>query len=824
MDKSSSPRLTLKFQHIKTNANKKGSTLHRDKSSSNAKYKTYSVSLGTNNDYIDRPLSPGDSSSSNDSDLYDPQLEITTFGSKRSSILSSSVASHGPSADSHRDSQKDLLGHPREHTRDHQRDRWDSVVGRNSHSNSRDSGRDSHSQNRNQLESRQDMRPDLRQDMRPDLRQDIRPDIRQDMRPDLRQDMRPDIRQDMRPDLGQDMRPDLRPDMRPDIRQDMRPDIRQDMRPDLLQDMRPDLRQDMRPDLRQDNRDNKYVALDGHDSSRGETIVNRLDHVTSQSESHSTAKVKQEPGLQESSHAAVPDSQMPTLSQESGPFEPHFEDISDAEDSSEPIDVNMKPLVSHTSHSPHIPVSSQSAQSSGRLQPTSRADVSSSSDTKQTSASLAPGNSGAIMDAASNHPYSPKPSSSGGSTSHGQLSGVDSTPALGMKTEREPLLPSKHRHTRESQAALSSETVTKHIKTEDDQDERAQFCDHGNTMLSVKIETPSPKSDKFNKHSPRTSNDKDVSATTSSGVAGRSMVIQEKDHFVVKAEFKDSDSIPTGVNIETDKSPVKAEREISRSPKVCEKDGRITPSVDQKSPKSVKDNNKAQPPKLDINRASPKPSDRDSRDSWDSPMSDKGSRPPTPKVPPLKIIIPPKASSSVDKETHNLKTLLTKPALPYVINPTQEAEGAVSSAAVNPDANTTSQASSRASSTISDLDTEKGEDNVSSTQGEVNLRSSRLRLMEKPELIPEVDKETEDKESDENDKQKDESKDDGDKDSDKKEESVERRVTRSAFRSQQQQKQEKEPLPQSGNGIYSFHNYGSFNFCFCKTLLSEILL
>ena len=52
--------------------------------------------------------------------------------------------------------------------------------------------------------------------------------------------------------------------------------------------------------------------------------------------------------------------------------------------------------------------------------------------------------------------------------------------------------------------------------------------------------------------------------------------------------------------------------------------------------------------------------------------SDRESRPSTPKVPPLKIIIPPKSTSSSLAELDKLKVHVAKSALPYVINPTQD--------------------------------------------------------------------------------------------------------------------------------------------------------
>ncbi|KAI8791226.1 ankyrin repeat domain-containing protein 12 isoform X1 [Biomphalaria glabrata] len=51
--------------------------------------------------------------------------------------------------------------------------------------------------------------------------------------------------------------------------------------------------------------------------------------------------------------------------------------------------------------------------------------------------------------------------------------------------------------------------------------------------------------------------------------------------------------------------------------------------------------------------------------------SEQGSRPSTPKVPPLKIIMPPK----VGGPSANVSKPLTKPALPYVVNPITESEG-----------------------------------------------------------------------------------------------------------------------------------------------------
>lgn len=60
--------------------------------------------------------------------------------------------------------------------------------------------------------------------------------------------------------------------------------------------------------------------------------------------------------------------------------------------------------------------------------------------------------------------------------------------------------------------------------------------------------------------------------------------------------------------------------------------------------------------------------------------SDRESRPSTPKVPPLKIIIPAKSSASSSAEPAGLKVHVAKSALPYVINPTQDQQNAAEAA------------------------------------------------------------------------------------------------------------------------------------------------
>ncbi|XP_046575490.1 ankyrin repeat domain-containing protein 11-like [Haliotis rubra] len=103
---------------------------------------------------------------------------------------------------------------------------------------------------------------------------------------------------------------------------------------------------------------------------------------------------------------------------------------------------------------------------------------------------------------------------------------------------------------------------------------------------------------------------------------------------------------------------------------------------------------------------------KDGRPNSPRPKSEKGSRSSSPKVPPLKIIIPQKTAPSSSMDENCLKLLLTKPALPYVLNPTQEKEAeAVLTEMCQPSHNTSrasSPASSRPSSRASAAPSEEG--------------------------------------------------------------------------------------------------------------------
>ncbi len=104
MDKSSSPRLMLKFQPLKDMKRSAamsglggtiGESPKRARTDLTGQYRSYSVTLGTTppRDEYDTPISPAESSTSQDSDLYDPHQETTTYGSKRRTFLSQTTVS-----------------------------------------------------------------------------------------------------------------------------------------------------------------------------------------------------------------------------------------------------------------------------------------------------------------------------------------------------------------------------------------------------------------------------------------------------------------------------------------------------------------------------------------------------------------------------------------------------------------------------------------------------------------------------------------------------------------------------------------------------------
>ena len=97
---ATSPRLTLKFQHIKTKENRSGNDSYTPQKPSKhtgreGHYKAYSVTLGSEEPpeckraKYTPPLSPANSTSSQDSDLYDPKIDGIGYNKsdKKSSLF-----------------------------------------------------------------------------------------------------------------------------------------------------------------------------------------------------------------------------------------------------------------------------------------------------------------------------------------------------------------------------------------------------------------------------------------------------------------------------------------------------------------------------------------------------------------------------------------------------------------------------------------------------------------------------------------------------------------------------------------------------------------
>lgn len=116
--------------------------------------------------------------------------------------------------------------------------------------------------------------------------------------------------------------------------------------------------------------------------------------------------------------------------------------------------------------------------------------------------------------------------------------------------------------------------------------------------------------------------------------------------------------------------------------------------------------------------ASPGKLDRDPRNS---PRSDKekDSRSCSPKVPPLKIILPQKSSSSSSSDSESLKIHVSKAALPYVVNK-GEANPAVTAAA-NPVSSLLAQETARPSSPGSSRPSSRGSVSASTKDSDKKL-------------------------------------------------------------------------------------------------------
>ncbi len=85
----SSRKLKLKFQHVKSKEEPLNTTETLPKAKGETSYKAYSVIVPTDKlkpSNLNPPLSPADSTSSQDSDLYDPKLDVPRSGSRADSI------------------------------------------------------------------------------------------------------------------------------------------------------------------------------------------------------------------------------------------------------------------------------------------------------------------------------------------------------------------------------------------------------------------------------------------------------------------------------------------------------------------------------------------------------------------------------------------------------------------------------------------------------------------------------------------------------------------------------------------------------------------
>ncbi|KAL4235180.1 ankyrin repeat [Mactra antiquata] len=176
--------------------------------------------------------------------------------------------------------------------------------------------------------------------------------------------------------------------------------------------------------------------------------------------------------------------------------------------------------------------------------------------------------------------------------------------------------------------------------------------------------------------------------------------------------------------------------------------------------------------------------------------SDRDSRPSTPKVPPLKIIIPPKSQSttSTTTDTNDKLKPATKSALPYVINPYQSGGRDSTNQAVglDPGSQCLSQQFDQSAvneSVSSGLDLTDNLDNSEAASSEVKVKESES---ENSEINVEMDvnssEESSAKSQDKKVNEKDENKgsdSDSKKDGNKKDEPPQR-VLRSTVRSQQQ--------------------------------------
>lgn len=182
--------------------------------------------------------------------------------------------------------------------------------------------------------------------------------------------------------------------------------------------------------------------------------------------------------------------------------------------------------------------------------------------------------------------------------------------------------------------------------------------------------------------------------------------------------------------------------------------------------------------------------------------NNRDSKPCSPKVPPLKIIIPPKTSTASSQDPESAKIHTSKKSLPYVLNPTQEQQAggllpqtstatALGSQEIQPVASPASSRSSSSGTTSKDGNKYSGKDSKEKDNKEVSSDSQvNTESDQKSEEISSSSKES--KERDNSSKVKDSEKDGKEKgqDDEKERETQQtRRTLRSHTQAMQQEKQ-----------------------------------
>lgn len=211
--------------------------------------------------------------------------------------------------------------------------------------------------------------------------------------------------------------------------------------------------------------------------------------------------------------------------------------------------------------------------------------------------------------------------------------------------------------------------------------------------------------------------------------------------------------------------------------------------------------------------------------------NNRDSKPCSPKVPPLKIIIPPKTSTASSQDPESAKIHTSKKSLPYVLNPTQEQQAggllpqstatALGSQEIQPVASPASSRSSSSGTTSKDGNKYSGKDSKEKDNKEVSSDSQvNTESDQKSEEISSSSKES--KERDNSSKVKDSEKDGKEKgqDDEKERETQQtRRTLRSHTQAMQQEKQKqgrpppKEKDRDSGNS-YSKEDRNAYSIAF----------